>query len=396
MTTQDMPALPFDRPTILDIPPMLRQLQAERPITKVRTMMGDEAWLVTRYEEAKSLFTDHRLIRSHPDPENAAKVSESAMMGGPVGTYETEDYDHTLMRSLLGGSFSAKRMRMLRPRIGGLVDDLLDEMAKKTPPADLHQELAFPLPVLVICELLGVPYEDRDQFRIWSEGAADMFNGEHSLEQLTELRAYTGSLIEARRTNPGEDVISDIARAYNEGKLNMDYAVGLATGLLFAGHMTTVVLVEFGTLHMLTYPEQRKRLVEDPSLVESAVEEMLRFTDAGGGNFVRYARDEIKMGDVTINFGDAVLISGIAANRDPRFFTDPDTFDVTREPNSHLSFGSGRHLCIGATLARVELEAVFSRLFQRFPNLELAVPVEELELLDNLLPGGLVSLPVKW
>ena len=175
-----LPTLPFEQPTPLSIAPLLRALQAERPITRIRTLTGDEAWLVTRYAEVKELLADRRLGRSHPDPEHAPRISDSILFGGPMERYETEHSDHAQMRALLTPFFSAKRMQDLRPRVEALVDQFLDALAARTPLADLHEALSFPLPVLVICDLLGVPYQDREQFRIWSTNMADLHDRERA------------------------------------------------------------------------------------------------------------------------------------------------------------------------------------------------------------------------
>ncbi len=172
-----LPALPFEQPDLLAVPPLLRRLQAEAPITRVRTPTGDEAWHVTRYAELKQLLSDSRLGRSHPDPEHAPRISDSILFGGPGGNHDTEQADHERMRALLTPFFSARRMNALRPRVEALVDGLLDALVAATPPVDLHEALSFPLPVLVICELLGVPYEDRDRFRTWSRGCPTCTTG---------------------------------------------------------------------------------------------------------------------------------------------------------------------------------------------------------------------------
>src|SRR5215470_13977741 len=172
--TSSLPTMPFVQTMPLALAPLLRTLQAERPITKVRTLTGDEAWLVTRHAEVKELLSDRRLGRSHPDPEHAPRISSAAIVGGPMGNYETEQSDHAQMRALLTPFFSAKRMAALRPRVEEMVDQFLDALAARTPPVDLHESLSFPLPVMVICELLGVPFADRERFRIWSTDIGDL------------------------------------------------------------------------------------------------------------------------------------------------------------------------------------------------------------------------------
>ncbi|HEX6797710.1 MAG TPA: cytochrome P450 [Ktedonobacterales bacterium] len=389
-----LPALPFEQPGPLAVPPLLRALQAERPITRVRTPAGDEAWLVTRYTEVKQLLGDSRLGRSHPDPEHAPRISDSILFGGPMEPYETEQADHAQMRALLTPFFSARRMQALRPRVEAQVEQLLDTLATQTPPVDLHKALSFPLPVLVICELLGVPYEDREQFRIWSRDMADLHDKVRAGAALQRLVAYMGELVARKRARPEDDVISGLCAAEN-GQLPDMHVAFLAAMLLFAGHETTVVRIDVGTLLLLTNPEQRQILVRDPERILSAIEEVLRQSDSGAGGLPRYARTDIDIGGVTIHAGEAVLLSLGAANHDERAFADPNRFDIDRQPNPHLTFGYGPRFCIGAPLARMELQAVFSRLTPRCPSLRLAVPLEQLRVRD-VLTGGLEALPVTW
>lgn len=393
--SRSLPSLPFEQPDLLAMPPMLRRLQAERPITRVRTPTGDEAWHVARYSELKQLLGDSRLGRSHPDPEHAPRISDSVLFGGPAENYETEDADHARMRALLTPYFSARRMEALRPRVEVLVDELLAELAAMTPPVDLHEALSFPLPVLVICELLGVPYEDRAQFRVWSQGMADLHDRQRAEAALTSLIAYMGRLVSRKRAHPGDDVISGLCAAEG-GTIADDYVSFLGAVLLFAGHETTVVRIDVGTLLLLSNPDQRVALRRDPSLITSAVEEILRASTTGGGGLPRYPRADIDVGGVTLRAGQAVLLDIGAANHDERTFRDPGSFDVARQPNAHLAFGHGPRFCIGAPLARLELQAVFQRLVARFPTLRLAVPIEQLRARRDLLTGGLAELPVTW
>ncbi|HET8626992.1 MAG TPA: cytochrome P450 [Thermomicrobiales bacterium] len=396
-TTADLLTLPFERPTILDTAPLLRLLQAERPIARVYTPAGDTAWLVTRHEDVKALFADERLGRSHPDPTRAPRISDSPLLGGPIGDYATEEADHARMRRALTPAFSARRMKALGPHVQALVDGLLDRMAAAGPPADLHEALSFPLPVVVICELLGVPFEDRERFRAWSDAVARSQGREEATRALQDLGGYMAGLIERKRQAPGEDVVSDLIAAQERGEIAARECVGYAVSLLFAGHETTVARIDYGTLLLLANPAQRERLEREPGLAPRAVEEILRMGLGGAGfGLPRFARADIAIGGVTIRAGEAVLLSLAAADRDGRVFAEPDRFDVGREPNPHLAFGYGSRYCLGASLARVELQAVFGTLLRRFPALRLAAPVAELRPRDELLTGGLAALPVAW
>lgn len=393
--TSSLPTMPFVQPVPLTIAPLLRALQAEHPITKVRTPAGDEAWLVTRHAEVKELFSDRRLGRSHSDPEHAPRISNGILLGGPMGNYETEPTDHAQMRALLTPFFSAKRMAALRPRVEEMVDQFLDALITRTPPVDLHEALSFPLPVMVICELLGVPFTDRERFRIWSTDIGDLYDQDRARASSNSLNGYMRELVEHKRVQPEDDVLSGLC-AIADGSLSTEQIAGLGAGLLFAGHETTVVRIDIGTLLFLTHPDQHQTLLSNPELVTTAVEEILRLSNTGAFALPRYAREAIEIGDVTIQPGEAVLLSGGAANRDERVFGEPDSFTIERQPNPHLTFGYGSHFCIGAPLARIELQAVFARLLSRFPSLRLAVPLEDIHFRTHVLTGGLFELPVTW
>lgn len=393
-----MDQLPFPvRNDPLELAPRYRELQRTRPLSRVRTRAGDVAWLACGYDVVKRLAEVPALGRSHPAPERAAKMSASAIQGGPTGDHDTEQESHRRMRRLLTPAFSAKRMNALRGRIGERVEAILDGL--RTPPVDLHAVLSMPLPVMVICELLGAPYQDYPLFRDWSDRMAAFTDAASSHAAQREFREYTADLLEAKRRDPGEDVFSDLANAADGRALPVDESANLAAGLLFAGHETTMTRIDLGTLLFLRNPRQREALRADPALVRGAVDEILRMSTGGGrgnGGVVRYAASDIGVDSTTIGTGDAVLLAYGAANRDPAAFDRPDEFDITRAPNPHLGFGHGPHFCIGNSLARIELHEVFGRLFQRFPTLRLAVPDDELPVNTDKLTGGLAALPVTW
>ncbi|WP_152363563.1 cytochrome P450 [Microlunatus speluncae] len=388
-----MDQLPFpssDDP--IEIAPRYRELQHSSPLTRVLTRVGDEAWLATGYDVVRQLASEPALGRSHPEPERAARSHEAALLGGPSGDFETEQEQHAQMRRLLGSAFSAKRMRLLQESIEHRVDALLE--AFPSPPTDLHEALSAPLPVMVICDLLGAPVEDSERLRTFSTRLAKITDAADSHAADEEFTAYAGELLDRKRSAPGEDVFSDLAGV--DG-LAAAEAARLAKGLLFAGHETTMTRIDLGTLLFLRHPEQRRLLHEDPSLINSAVEEILRLTIGTGssaGTLLRYAGEELKIDSTVINLGDAVLLGFGVANRDPAVFDRPDAFDITRQPNPHLAFGHGPHFCIGNSLARVELRAVFSRLFERYPTLHLAS--DQLEHRHDAIGGGLAALEVAW
>ena len=364
-------------------------------VHRVRTPVGHEAWLVTDYAHVRLLLDDDRLGRSHPNPDRAARTGESALFGGPLGNFETEVADHARMRTLLQPHFSPRHLRALAPRVEALTTGLLNELAEQGPPADLHARLALPLPILVICELLGVPYSDRDQFRVWAEDAGNVRDHARSERGLAALFDYGSTLVEHKRAHPGDDVISRLCAT--DGVSDIDAAT-MSMFLLFAGHETTVVQIGLGAVLLLTNRDQWLALLDNPALIPNAVEELLRAAATGGGvgGIPRYARTDFDIDGVTIRAGDLVLLDIGSANHDPVAFADPERPDVARKEAAHLSFGYGARYCIGAPLARLELKTVFGQLIPRFPSMHLTVDPATLHTRSDVLAGGLVELPVSW
>lgn len=385
--------LPLEQTHPLQIAPLLRKLQAQGTVHEVRTAVGDKAWLVTSYDNVRRLLGDKRLGRSHPNPEQASRTGESVLFGGPLGNFETEWTDAARMRSLLQPHFSPRRMRELRSRVEVLTERLLDELAEQGPPADLHAALALPLPILVICELLGVPYEDRDAFRAWTQNASNVRDRARSERGMADLFGYAQKLVARKRHTPGDDVISRLCDV--EGVPDDEIAM-LTLALLFAGHETTVVQIGLGALLLLTHPEQWQAMLDDSTVAATAVEEILRAPGHVNGGIPRYAREDLEIDGVPIHAGDLVLLDIAAGNHDETVYPDADRFDIARSDAPHLTFGHGMRYCIGAPLARIELQAVFSQLTPRFPTMRLAIPLDELTLRQDTLTGGLIELPVTW
>ncbi|MFI6316614.1 cytochrome P450 [Nonomuraea sp. NPDC050556] len=385
------PQLPFRTEHPLAMPPLLQELAGLGPVHRVRTRTGHDAWLVTGYEEVKHYLSDDRLGRSHPDPANAARTGESVLFGGPRGNFETEREEHARMRSLLQPHFSPKRMRAFTPRMEAITDELLDDMAAHGSPADLCQALALPLPILVICELLGVPYEDRPQFRTWSQQTADVTNRELSEQGLLALYGYGQDLVRRKRKEPGEDFISQMIDRIPDDEIAM-----LSMAMLFAGHETTVVAIELGAVCLLTNPEQWQLLLQRPELIPGAVDEMLRLPADAIGVIPRYVRTDLDLCGTHVRAGELVVLDTTAANHDATAFPSPERFDITRDNAHHVAFGHGLRYCIGAPLARLELRVAFSKLLARFPGLRLAVPAEQLRRQPDRLTSGVEELPVTF
>lgn len=385
--------LPFRQSHPLHSPDDLRALQATGPIHRVLTSVGDEAWLVTGYSLVRRLMDDDRLGRTHRDPANAPRSRTSALFGGPIGDFDSEPADHARMRQLLQPHFGPRHMRTLQPKVEKLCADLLDDMERNGPPADLLASLAQPLPILVICDLLGVPYADRDRFRVWVDDAAYSPDDAVSLKGLESLIGYGMELVNAKRAHPADDVIS---RLCDEPDLADFEIATLAMQLLFAGHETTVTQIWVGSLVLLSNPNQWQALRDNPELIPKAVEEVLRAGMTGGVGAPRYARGDIDADGVMIGQGDLVLLDPGAANHDPEFFTDPDRVDLSRTGAAHVGFGYGLHYCLGAPLARLELKTVYSQLIPRFPTLRLCTDPSTMNAGFHSLSHGLVELPVMW
>ncbi|MGH3970209.1 MAG: cytochrome P450, partial [Mycobacterium sp.] len=330
---------------------------------------------------------------AHPDPAVAARATETAFFGGPQPNFATEAADRVWRRGLLQPHFTPKQLRSLVPRVDALTTRLLDDLAANGTAADLYAGLALPLPILAICELLGVPYADSARFRAWTIDAGDTRDRARSEHGFRSLFGYAQQLVARKRRAPGDDVISRLCAT--DG-LSDDEAANLSMGLLFAGYESVVAHIGLGALLLLANAAHWRALAADPGLASTAVEEILRTARSIATAHPRYARTDLEINGVTVSAGDLVLLSIGAANRDRSVFTDPDRIDISRPPTGHLSFGHGARYCIGAPLARMELAAVFSQLAPRFPTMRLAVAVEELAIPHGMFFGGLTELPVRW
>jgi pentalenolactone synthase len=375
-------------------------------IHQVSDTQGRPAWLVSGHDRVRELLADPRLSRSHPNPGHPVRLTQPGLFGGQIPDPEGEQADLNRMRKLLTPLLSARRMERLQPRVQMIVDELLDTLESSGPPADFHSLVAFPLPALVVCELLGVPAEDRADFCRWQIEAKQVSKPAVARGGLQSLWRYLGTLIERKRWDDnGSDnsIITDLLRAAElDTALTDDGIAHLAAGLLFAGHAPVVAIIDRGML-LLTHPEQREALQADPTLAANAVEEILRFASpierqrAGRrGGLTRYASVDIEVGGVTIRTGDTVMFAVQEANEDENVFPDPKRFDITRERIPHLSLSHGAHFCLGAHLARATLQYLFVRLFDRFPTLRLAVPLEEIQPVREAVAGAVSQLPVTW
>ncbi|MBW4721921.1 cytochrome P450 [Saccharothrix obliqua] len=391
-----VPDRPFD--------PSARQaeLAARGPVHRLVMGDGDEAWLITGHAEARAVLADQRLsadrfrskrVLDKLPPELRELLTDPAIRAGNL--LGSDPPDHTRYRKLLTGQFTVRRMKQLAPRVHDIVTGHLDAMTAAGDRADLVTAFALPVPSLVICELLGVPYEDRAEFQERTGTLVQLdVDGAEVVEVIDGLRAFMRDLVRAKREAPADDLLSGLIEAAPE--LTDDELVNIANLLLVAGHETTANMLALGTFALLEHPEQLAKLRADPSLVENAVEELLRFLSIIHLGPIRTTKEEITVAGVTIPADTTVIVSVPTANRDPRNLADPDVLEVTRPRPSHLAFGHGIHQCLGQQLARVELAVAFTELLRRLPDLRLDLPPEEVPLRSDMLIYGVHSLPVAW
>ncbi|WP_418959905.1 cytochrome P450 family protein [Streptomyces tritici] len=374
--------------------PYYAKLRAAGPVHRVRLPDGAEVWLVVGHEEARAALNDPRLSKS-PSVLGLTMLDEEVI--GP-NLLVVDPPDHTRLRKLVAGEFTGRRVEALRPRVQRLTDELLDAMAPAGR-ADLVDALAFPLPIIVICELLGIPPEDRDTFRRWSNEVVTPSGAGAEAEAVHGLASYLDELIEAKRASgPADDLLSALvaARAEDGDRLTLPELRGLAYLLLIAGHETTVNLIATAVRALLTHPEQLAAFRAEPALLDGVVEETLRWDGPVETATYRFSREALTLGGTEIPAYEPVLVSLASGDRDPERFADPDRFDVRRDPRGHLAFGHGIHYCLGAPLARLEAGIALRSLLDRFPRLALDAEPGEWEWLPGVLIRGVRRLPVRW
>jgi cytochrome P450 len=409
--TQPLPPTPelFTWEFASDPYPAYAWLREHAPVHKTRLPSGVEAWLVTRYVDAKQALADPRLSKNpahHDEPAHAkGKTGIPGERKAELMTHllNIDPPDHTRLRRLVSKAFTPRRVAEFASRVQELTDDLIDRFAGKGS-ADLIHEFAFPLPIYAICDLLGVPREDQDDFRDWAGMMIRHGGGPRGgvARSVKKMRSYLADLIHRKRDQPGADLISDLIRASDHGEhLTENEAAAMAFILLFAGFETTVNLIGNGTLALLRHPGQRARLQQalaagEPALLESGIEELLRYDGPVELATWRFATQPLTIGGQPIAAGDAVLVVLAAADRDPSRFTDPDSLDLSRADNQHLGYGHGIHYCLGAPLARLEGRTALATLLRRLPDLDLAVPPGELRRRGGLIMRGLRELPVRF
>jgi cytochrome P450 PksS len=382
--------------------PYYARLREEAPVFRIEGPANEPAWLVTRYDDVNQVLKHARLSKDRfgsMTEEQKARLPWFVKFFEPLmqNMLNRDPPDHTRLRSLVHKAFTPRLIEQLRSRVQSLSDGLLDAAQRKGS-MDLVDEYALRVPVTIIAEMLGVPTSDYRKFQRWSNRLTSnttMRDVLFSIPSLLMFSRYLRNLIAQRRSSPGEDLLTALIQAEEAGdKLTSDELVSMVFLLLVAGHETTVNLIAGGTLALLQNPEQLERLRKDPGLIEPAVEELLRYASPVEISTERFAREELSLGGVTIPRGELVFAVLASANRDERYFKDPDTLDLGREPNKHVSFGMGIHYCLGAPLARLEGQIAIQTLVNRFPNLRLAKPVESLKWRTGFLMRGPQRLPV--
>ncbi|MFC4508094.1 MULTISPECIES: cytochrome P450 [Streptomyces] len=393
---------PLSRPAALEPPTEWAELQQQCPIARVKLPSGDEALLLTRYEDVKQVLSNPRFTRNlHADDAAQITDSEGGLFNNEMSDAIPHDAEgHQRWRRMLTRWFTTKRMNALRPGIEAMAERLVDEMVKRGQPADLKADVGFPLPVGVICEMLGVPDSDRHRFSHWSDTMLNLtrYTGAEAKAAQEEFTEYMAVHIAAKRAEPGEDVLSALITASDSEDERMPDAALVATGqgLLVAGHETTSNMIGKIVAMLLIDRRRWEQLLADRSLTRSAVEEALRYDANLGFGMPRYIREEVEVACTMLPSGTTVMCDMSAANRDENAFAGAGDMNLTRSPNPHLAFGAGPHSCLGQALARTELQVVLDVLLRKLPTLDLAVPAEDLRRVEGLVVGGLTELPVRW
>ncbi|MFJ8362127.1 cytochrome P450 [Streptomyces sp. NPDC093984] len=396
-TVSEPVAFPQDRTCPYHPPTAYEPLRSARPLTRVTLYDGRDVWVVTGHATARALLADPRLSSDRTRSAFPAVTARfAAARNRRLALLGVDDPEHRAQRRMLVPSFTLKRATALRPRIQAIVDRLLDAMEAAGPPVELVSAFALPLPSMVICALLGVPYADHDFFEEQSRRLLRGPSVADTQDARDRLNTYFEELIDLKREEPGDGLLDElIQEQLREGALDRDELVSLATLLLVAGHETTANMISLGTFTLLHHPEQLAELRADPGLMSAAVEELLRFLSIADG-LVRVATEDIEIAGTRIRADEGVLFSTSVINRDTTAFPEPDTLDWHRPARHHVAFGFGIHQCLGQNLARAELEIALRTLFDRLPGLRLAAPAEEIPFKPGDTVQGMLELPVSW
>ncbi|MGE5828713.1 MAG: cytochrome P450 family protein [Micromonosporaceae bacterium] len=387
---------------------LLQHFREMGPAHEVVFAHGARVWLVTRYEEIRALVSDPRVSKDGrrmnelfalhsglPVEEEGDKAGVGFDEDLATHMLNTDPPRHTRLRALVGKAFTAHRVERLRPRIEQVADELLDGFAGR-PEVDIVSAYAVRIPITTICDLFGIPEPDREDFRLWGTKLVGAGHDPDDVAQASSnVVAYASALIEAKRANPGDDMVSELVRVTENGeRLTHGELVSMIFFLVVAGHITTIYSLGNAVYNLLTHPEELAKLQADLSLMPAAVDELMRYDSAAAVGTFRFTTAEIPVGDVVIPANQILALSWSSANRDSRHFPDADQLDLDRHPHGSMSFGHGIHYCLGVPLAKMQIEIALSRLLTRFPRLSLAIPPEEVRWENSALLRGLVALPV--
>jgi len=392
-------SFPFATTDPLEPPPEYAKLLRTEPVCRVTIPTGDQVWLVTRHADVRRVLSDTRFSREAITGPDAPRLLPIAQ--GSKSIFVMDPPEHSRLRKLVSRAFAPRRIESLRAEVQSLTDELVAKMAANGRPGELIAGLAQPLPITVICRMLGVPYADVDQFRDWTDIMLSYAKGRRDevLAARDALNAYLTQLIEDKRRRPADDLLTVLIAAADDDGDRLDDEELLAFGytLLGAGYHATTAGLAHAVLTLLRTPEKLAELVAHPELLPPVVEELLRRSQAGGGlGALRIAVEDVEIAGVQIRAGDAVLPLINAANRDPAVFEDPEGLRLERRPNPHLSFGHGIHHCLGAQLGRLELEVALGTLLREMPGLRLAVDEADLPWSSGLAFSRPQTLPVLW
>jgi cytochrome P450 len=388
---------PFGPVRGLELHDRYLELMREQPVSRVRMPYGGEAWLITGYPELRQFLADPSFSSTAATEPDTPRVTPLPLRLGGLLTMDAPE--HTRIRRVVAKAFTKRQVDRLRDRIQEVADTLVDRMAAQGPPADLVEDLAVPLPVVMICELFGIPYERRERFRRYSDVFISTFA--HTREEIDEARSelenYIGELIEWRRREPSDDVVSMLVEAMDVERLSAAEAARTGVGVLMAGHDTSLSMISNVCYLLMSRPELYTQLRTNPELMDTAVEEFLRVIPLRSvGSFPRRATKDVEIGGVLIRAGDTVIFQRAAADRDERVFDKPHKLDLARKVNPHLGFGHGVHFCLGAQLAKAELTIAIKGLIRAFPGLRLAVPAAEVAWKPGHIARCPRSLLVLW
>ncbi|WP_073480758.1 cytochrome P450 [Streptoalloteichus hindustanus] len=391
---RDFPLAP---PGTMGPPANYAALQRECPVTRVRMLIDATAWYVTRYEDVRAVLADPRFVRPTINAWPVPAVDQPSSGPELVTMMEMDGPRHRALRQAVAQSFSARAARARESRVRARAEELLADVERLGPPADLVAAFAEPFPLLVMCDLVGIPADDREFFLPLADAALGaMVTLEEGRRATERLRDYLTDLLAYKEREPADDVLTDLVRRRDSGALTQEELIAFGLSMLVAGYRTSTMFLANAVLTLVSHPERFDALRNDPTLVPGAVEELLRFLPVMNGVVVLLATEDVELRGRRIRAGEAVLPIIPAANRDHSVFSDPDRFDPRRRPNPHLSFGRGTHNCVGVHLARLELTAALQSLTSRFPALRLAVPEHRIPWDDDSPAKSPLRLPVSW